>query len=92
MSTQKNAPHEGLFQKVFKDKDNTKHFLKEHLSQEVLKYMDLDTLSLENVSYLDDQFKKYFSDLVFTVNIGDQAFPAAKIYCFLNTRAIQMNW
>jgi len=80
MSSQENAPHEGLFQKVFRDKDNTKHFLKEHLSQEVLRYMDLDSLLLENVTYIDDQLKKYFSDLVFTVNIDDQEFPAGKIY------------
>lgn len=74
------APHEGLFLKVFKDKENTKHFLKKHLSQDVLKYMDLDSLCLENVSYVDDKLKKHFSDLVFSVNIGDQEFPAAKIY------------
>ena len=65
---------------MFRDKDNTKHFLKEHLSQEVLRYMDLDSLLLENVTYIDDQLKKYFSDLVFTVNIDDQEFPAGKIY------------
>ncbi|KXB09033.1 hypothetical protein AKJ60_01135 [candidate division MSBL1 archaeon SCGC-AAA385M11] len=46
----------------------------------MLEHTDLDSLYLENVSYVDDNLKKHFSDLVFTVNIGDQEFPAAKIY------------
>lgn len=80
MNSRGYAPHEGLFLKVFKDKENTKYFLKEHLSQEILKHMDLDSLYLENVSYVDDKLRKNFSDLVFSVNIGNEEFPASKIY------------
>jgi len=74
------ASHEGLFLKVFKDKENTKHFLREHLPEAVLDHADLDSLYLENVSYLDDNLRKHFSDLVFSVRIGKEEFSAAKFY------------
>ena len=73
-------PHEGLFLKVFRDKENTKHFLKEHLPQGILQHADLDSLYLENISYLDDNLRKHFSDLVFSVIIGKEEFSAAKVY------------
>lgn len=80
MGTQGYAPHEGLFLKVFRDKDNTKHFLKKHLSLDILKHIDLDTLYLENVSFLDDNLRKHFSDLVFSVMVGQDEYPKAKVY------------
>jgi predicted transposase/invertase (TIGR01784 family) len=80
MATKDYAPHEGLFLKVFKDKENTKHFLQEHLPQGILQHADLDSLYLENISYLDDNLRKHFSDLVFSVRMGDEEFSAAKVY------------
>ena len=80
MVTTDYASHEGLFLKVFKDKENTKHFLREHLPEGVLDHADLDSLYLENVSYLDDNLRKHFSDLVFSVRIGEEEFSAAKVY------------
>jgi hypothetical protein len=35
---------------------------------------------LENISYLDDQLRKHFSDLVFSVQLKGQEFAASKIY------------
>ena len=80
MATRDHAPHEGLFLKVFKDKENTKYFLREHLPSGILEHADLDSLYLENVSYLDDNLRKHFSDLVFSVRMGYEEFSAAKVY------------
>jgi len=65
MATREHAPHESLFLKV-KDKENTKDFLREHLPEGILEHADLNSLYLENVSYLDDNLRKHFSDLVFS--------------------------
>jgi len=70
----------GYSSRFFKDKENTKHFLRGHLPQGVLEHADLDSLYLENISYLDDNLRKHFSDLVFSVRIGEQEFSAAKVY------------
>ncbi|MFO8032775.1 MAG: Rpn family recombination-promoting nuclease/putative transposase [Desulfohalobiaceae bacterium] len=80
MARKEYTPHESLFLKVFKDKENTKHFLQQHLAQDLLEHADWDSMYLENVSYLDDEMRKHFSDLVFSVRMGQQEFSAAKVY------------
>jgi len=74
------APHEGLFLKVFKDKENTRHFLQQHLPHDLLEHADWDSMYLENASYLDEEMRKHFSDLVFSLRMGEEEFSAAKVY------------
>ncbi len=74
------TPHEGLFQKVFRAPENTRHFLKKHLDEDIQRHIDLSTLYLENTTYLDDDLKKHFSDLVFSVMLEGEEFPTAKVY------------
>ena len=80
MSKKEYAPHEGLFLKVFKNKENTKHFLQKHLPKDISQHIDWDNMYLESTSYLDDQLRKHFSDLVFSVQLKGQEFAASKIY------------
>ena len=80
MARREYASHEGLFLKVFKDKENTKHFLQQHLPQDLLNHADWDSMYLENASYLDDKMRKHFSDLVYSVRMGQEEFSAAKVY------------
>ncbi|RQD63192.1 MAG: transposase [Desulfonatronovibrio sp. MSAO_Bac4] len=81
MATKKEqAPHEGMFLKIFKNLDNTKHFLKEHMSQEIQKRFDLDTLRLEPTTYVDEKLKKHYSDLVFSADLIGYDKEIAKIY------------
>ena len=42
--------------------------------------MDLDSLHLESTSYVDEDLKNHFSDLVFSVLIKGHDFPAARVY------------
>ncbi|MFO7802992.1 MAG: Rpn family recombination-promoting nuclease/putative transposase [Desulfovermiculus sp.] len=74
------APHEGLFHKVFRNPDNTKYFLQQHLSPDIQRSIDLDSLRLENVSYVDDNLKKHFADLVFSLMLRGEEFPSARVY------------
>ena len=39
--------------------------MKNHLPQEILKHIDLGTLYLENVSFLDDNLRKHFIEIFF---------------------------
>ena len=75
-----NAPHEGLFIKIFKNLDNTRHFLKKHISRDLQKCFDLDTLRLENTTYVDKKLRKHYSDLVFSVRLVDYENQFARIY------------
>ena len=74
------APHEGLFIKIFKNLDNTRHFLKKHISRDLQKCFDLDTLRLENTTYVDKKLRKHYSDLVFSVRLVDYENQFARIY------------
>src|SRR6056297_1504040 len=74
------APHEGLFIKIFKNLDNTRHFLKKHISKDLLKRIDLDTLRLENTTYVDKKLSKHYSDLVFSVQLFGSGNQFARIY------------
>ena len=42
--------------------------------------MDLDSLRLENVSYVDDNLKKHFADLVFSFMLQGAELPTARVY------------
>lgn len=81
MATKKDqAPHEGMFLKIFMNLDNTRHFLKNHISEELQKRVDLKTLRLGNTTYVDEKLKKHYSDLVFSVDLVGYDNESAKIY------------
>ena len=65
---------------MFRNPDNTKYFLRQHLSSDMLSSMDLDSLRLENVSYVDDNLKKHFADLVFSFMLQGAELPTARVY------------
>ncbi len=81
MTTKKEqAPHEGLFLKIFQNLDNARHFLKKHISEDLQKRFDLDTLRLENTTYVDKKLRKHYSDLVFSVQLIGSGNQFARIY------------
>jgi predicted transposase/invertase (TIGR01784 family) len=69
-----------LFHKVFRNPDNTKYFLQQYLSPDIQRSVDLDSLRLENVSYVDDNLRKHFADLVFSLMLKGEEFPSARVY------------
>ncbi len=82
------APHEGLFHKVFRSPDNTKYFLRQHLSPEIQRSIDLDSLRLENVSYVDDNLRKHFSDLAFSFMLKGEELPSARVYLLFEHKSV----
>ncbi len=81
MTTKKEqTPHEGLFLKIFQNLDNARHFLKQHISEDIQKRFDMDTLRLENTTYVDEKLKKHYSDLVFSVQLIGSGNQFARIY------------
>ena len=62
-------PHDSLFKKAFKNKAVAKDFLKSRLSKQLLKKIKLDTLKIENSSFISEKLRKTHSDLVLSTNI-----------------------
>ena len=61
-------PHDSLFKQAFRHKGTVTDLLKNRLKPEVLASLDLNTLQLENSSFISTKLKKTYSDLVFSVH------------------------
>jgi predicted transposase/invertase (TIGR01784 family) len=58
-------PHDVFFKEVFSDKDNAVDFIKGVFPRELKEKLALSTLELDNNSYVDEELKESFSDIVY---------------------------
>ncbi len=61
----RNNPHDKFFKETFSNKEEAIDLLRNALPKQILKNVDLNTLRLDNTSYVDEKLKESFSDLVF---------------------------
>lgn len=59
-------PHDKFFKETFSIRENVIDFLQGTIPEEILKKLDLSTLTLDNNSYIDEELKEHFSDVVYT--------------------------
>ncbi|MBF0548969.1 MAG: Rpn family recombination-promoting nuclease/putative transposase [Deltaproteobacteria bacterium] len=67
--------HDRFFKKMFSGQDLARDFFANYLPESVLGQLDLSTLATTTDSFVDDQLRAHFSDLVYRVNIK-QSQPA----------------
>ena len=65
-------PHDKFFKETFSLRENVIDFLKGTFPGEILKKLDLSTLTRDNNSYIDEELKEHFSDIVYTCNCKDK--------------------
>lgn len=58
-------PHDSAFKAALSDKRVAIDFLKNHLSKEVYEKIDLDTLELQNASFIDEELKSSEADVLY---------------------------
>ena len=58
-------PHDKLFKEIESVKENAVDFIETFFPADVLKQLDLNTLSLDKNSYIDENLKEYYTDLVY---------------------------
>ena len=58
--------HDKLFKQVFSIASETKAFIRTFISREVRRHLDLDSLTLENTSFINEKLSEYFSDIVWS--------------------------
>jgi len=85
MAKQKRSPHSEFFTDIMGRKENAQNLLKKALPEDIQEQLDLDSLRVEKGSYVDEDQKKHFSDLIFSLNLkkGD----LAKVYCLLEHKS-----
>ncbi|MEZ4906595.1 MAG: Rpn family recombination-promoting nuclease/putative transposase [Saprospiraceae bacterium] len=69
MSKKINNPHDKFFKAMMAEKDVAIDFLRQFLPKDVIELIDLDTISVENSSFLDDNLNEVFSDAIFKCNL-----------------------
>ena len=62
------TPHDKFFKKSLENPEAARHFLQQYLPKETLKIMNLDTLELQHVTFIDEDFKSSACDVIFRVN------------------------
>jgi predicted transposase/invertase (TIGR01784 family) len=62
-------PHDGYFKKLFEDKEQARSFFLNYLPDPVKAHIDLTFIELEKESFVDEQLKKFFSDLIYKIKI-----------------------
>ena len=64
-------PHDKFFRENFSQIEIVKDFLRNYLPQKVSTLLNLDQISLQKDSFIDDEFKEHFSDLLFQIPMND---------------------
>ncbi len=60
--------HNNFFMKVFESSENVKDFLSGFLPQKIVKDLDLNSITTEKSSYIDEKLQAHLSDLVIKLN------------------------
>lgn len=62
------TPHDLLFKKSLETSEAAEHFVKRYMSAEILQLIQLNTLELQHITFIEDDFKSSASDVVFRVD------------------------
>ena len=70
-----NNPHDKFFKETMSDLATAQDFMKNYLPKEILEIINLDVLTLEKDSNIDEELEEQFSDLLFKTTIhGKEAY------------------
>jgi len=65
-------PHDRLFREIWSDRDTAADFLRNYLPEKILKLTDIATLEICKDSFVEEDLKEYFSDLLYKVKLEKQ--------------------
>ncbi|SQC92161.1 Putative transposase, YhgA-like [Cedecea neteri] len=65
------VPHDGLFKTFLTHTDTARDFLALHLPTELLQLCDLNTLQLESGSFIEENLRTYFADVLYSLKTTD---------------------
>ena len=65
------VPHDGLFKTFLTHTDTARDFLALHLPAELLQLCDLTTLQLESGSFIEENLRTYFADVLYSLKTTD---------------------
>ena len=73
-------PHDKFFKETFSIRENVIDFLHGTFPEEIIKRLDLSTLTVDNNSYIDNELKEYFSDVVYNCSFKNTELKIAVLF------------
>lgn len=75
------TPHDALFKQFLAHPDTARDFLQIHLPPSLLHICDLTTMRLESGSFVEEDLRAYYSDVLYSLRTGkgDDGY----IYCLI---------
>ncbi|MFN2341460.1 MAG: Rpn family recombination-promoting nuclease/putative transposase [Halanaerobium sp.] len=78
------TPHDKFFKEMFSKKEVAESFIKNYFTQDLLELFNTDDLEITKDSFVDEDLKEFFSDVVYRVKLNDQD---AFIYCLFEHKS-----
>jgi predicted transposase/invertase (TIGR01784 family) len=66
------TPHDKLFKKIWSDREAARDLLRNCLPEPLRELVDLATLEVRKDSFVGDNLKEFFSDLLYEASLGDR--------------------
>lgn len=86
-----NLKHDGLFKKIMEQPLAAREFLECYLPADVKELVDLSTIKPEKDSFVDEDLRRNFSDVVFSIKTKDEG-EQAFIYCIIEHQSTADYW
>ena len=65
-------PHDAFVKEIFSHKEQAEDFLKNYLPQDICRLIDFNSLAIVKDSFVDEDLKKHFSDLLYEVQLSSR--------------------
>ena len=65
------TPHDAVFKTFLSHVETARDFIQLHLPAELLSLCDLSTLQLESSSFVEDDLRQYYSDILYSLTTAD---------------------
>ena len=69
--TEVSNPHDRFFKEAFSYPEAVNDFVRFYLPADVVKQINISSLQLEKDTFVDENLCKYYSDLIYSINLHD---------------------
>ena len=83
-------PHDRFFKELFSDKEVMNDFIEKTFPEEIVNNLNLESLSYENTSYLDENLQTTYSDTVYNCVYNNEA--EIKVTLLFEHKSYQVNY
>jgi hypothetical protein len=81
------TPHNNLFHYALSHAQAARDLIQTHLPAELVAALDLDSLELQKDTFVDEELRESYSDLLYSVQLADQDGQSGQVYLLLEHKS-----